>query len=86
MKSGTMSDKGQLTIPSELRQKAQLHPGARVEFEWRDGEIVIHPLKTVRELGGIFAEYAVGKGTDFERIREEAMEKAAAEIVSEGHD
>lgn len=40
--SGTLRDRGQITIPKEIREEAQLEEGAEVDFEVREpGEVVI---------------------------------------------
>jgi len=39
----TVTSRGQVTIPKELREKCGLLPGTPVAFEERDGEIVLRP-------------------------------------------
>ena len=34
----------QITIPSLIRKKLNLHPGSRVELELRENEVVIRPI------------------------------------------
>lgn len=41
MKS-TISAKGQITVPVEVRNRLGLVPGTPVEFELREGEVVLH--------------------------------------------
>ncbi len=43
MKS-TLSSKGQVTIPHEVRERLGLRAGTAVEFELRDGEAVLRKL------------------------------------------
>jgi len=38
----TVSEKGQVTIPKKYREKLGLTPGSEVDFEERDGELVLH--------------------------------------------
>jgi len=78
-----ISEKGQITLPSSIRKKANIHPGTRVEVELRGDEIIIHPVKPLHELSGVFHQYAVGKGNDYERIRESAMEEGAKGVIDE---
>jgi AbrB family looped-hinge helix DNA binding protein len=40
-----ITSKGQVTIPQEIREKAGLLPHTEVEFEYRDGEVVLKPAK-----------------------------------------
>jgi AbrB family looped-hinge helix DNA binding protein len=72
-----------VTIPADVRRAMGIHPGTRVQVEVRGNEIVLRPLPSVSELAGCLREYAVGKGTDFARIREEAMTIMAEEFVRE---
>jgi antitoxin PrlF len=39
MMKSTMSSKGQLTVPVELREKLGLEAGTVIQFEYRDGQI-----------------------------------------------
>lgn len=49
-----MTSKGQVTIPAEMRDKARLSPGNKVEFISCDQYILIIPLnKSVKDLKGI---------------------------------
>lgn len=50
-----MGAKGQVVIPKALRERAGLHPGGEVEFEWIDGRIVLGPAPADRPLAGRFA-------------------------------
>ncbi len=55
IKIGTITSKGQLTIPAHMREKLRLSAGTKVSFrELEDGSIAIKP-KTgdIRELYGI---------------------------------
>lgn len=51
-----LSQKGQATIPKELREKHGIEPGGRVRIrENESGEIVIEPLPSLREFRGAAA-------------------------------
>jgi AbrB family looped-hinge helix DNA binding protein len=48
-----LSQKGQATIPKELREKHGIKPGSRVRIrENEQGEIVVEPLPTLQEFRG----------------------------------
>lgn len=53
--TGCVGAKGQIVIPKPLRDQVNLHPGDEVEFELRDGEIVLKVVTTPVKLGGRFA-------------------------------
>ncbi len=57
-----VGERGQVVIPKAIRDEAGIHPGDRVEFEFRDGEVILaaerHPDS--RPLGGRYA----GSGID----------------------
>jgi len=44
MDKTTVTGKGQIVIPSRLRQKLNIRPGTRVSIFERNGEIVIRPI------------------------------------------
>ncbi len=44
--SSTLSSKGQLTIPVEVRTRLGLRAGDRVEFVFEGGHTVIRPLRS----------------------------------------
>jgi len=83
MTTAIVSEKGQLTLPAAIRKKARIHPGTRVEIDYRDGEIVLRPLKRLSELAGIFHHAATGITKDEETIRVEMEEAVAREVMGE---
>jgi antitoxin PrlF len=49
--STTMTTKGQVTIPKQLRDYLGLEPGSRVDFAYTsDGQVVICPAKPGKKL------------------------------------
>jgi len=81
MTSVRVSDKGQVTLPAQVRRQLGIKSKSRLEVEVRDDEIVLHPVKSIMDLAGIFHDAAKGKSTDWDTIRRETMEAVAREIV-----
>lgn len=54
-REGTVTSKGQLVIPAELRRKHGINSGTRVRFEDIDGGIVVRPVSSnaISRLRGI---------------------------------
>ena len=51
----TMTSKGQITIPSEVRDALKLEPGTRFYVAARNGQVVAIPKnKNLMDLAGIF--------------------------------
>ena len=76
MTTATMTSKGQITIPADVRRKLRLRAGTKVDFaENKAGEIVLRP-KTgdIRDLYGIVKD--TGPPATIEEI-DEAIKKAA---------
>ena len=44
--SSTISSKGQVTVPIEVRHRLGLKEGDRVEFHFEDGRTVLRPART----------------------------------------
>ena len=44
--SSTISTKGQITVPQEIRKRLGLEPGDRVEFVIEDGRTVVRPARS----------------------------------------
>ena len=44
--SSTISSKGQVTIPIEVRHRLGLKEGDRVEFVFEDGRTILRPMRT----------------------------------------
>lgn len=75
-KSSRIQEKGQITLPAEIRKNLGLEKGDLVTFEECDGRVMIIPQKTVTlaELGDISAileEYGVSLAELIESGREE---------------
>jgi antitoxin PrlF len=80
MATATMTSKGQVTIPAEIRAKLRLVPGSKISFEDNaDGETVVRAkMGDVRSLKGFFKYDGPPKSID--EINE-GIAQAAAEGV-----
>jgi AbrB family looped-hinge helix DNA binding protein len=60
MASATLTSKGQITIPVDVRHRLKLDAGARIEFvEGEEGEFLIRPaVSDVRSLKGLLRKPA----------------------------
>ncbi len=65
----TVSSKGQLVIPAEIRKKYRLKAGSRVAIEDYGGEIKVNPnpYEALLALRGKFAEYPLERDLMEER-------------------
>lgn len=45
----TITSKGQVTIPKEIRDRLGLEAGQEVEFELDDGEVTVRPKRSAME-------------------------------------
>ena len=79
----TVTQKGQVTIPGELRKALNIKPKDRVAFELVDGEVRLHRVQSP-----VLASYGSVKPRsrpeDFKRIRQEIEEEIAEEVMKEG--
>ena len=79
MKVYTISPKGQVTIPVEIREKLKLYPGDKIAYEDTAAGIVIKPAKK-----DMTADFGFLKGRknseDIEKIRNSVREKIADKI------
>lgn len=75
-RSATVTSKGQITIPSEVRSHLGLRKGDRVEFDIGDGTAILRPAPPERDP---FAAYAGALGA----LPDEA---AVAEWLSDQRD
>jgi antitoxin PrlF len=81
MPAATVTSKGQITIPKEVRERLKLKAGDRVVFVVQsDNDVVLKPAKTdIRELYGMLHR----KGRRARTIEE--MDQGIADLVAEKH-
>lgn len=75
----TMSSKGQLTIPKEIRDELHLSEGTRFYVTVRDGEVVARPKnRKLADLAGILGKPRSGLGATLQDL-DDAVGQAVAE-------
>jgi len=78
----TLTEKGQVTIPLEIRRILGLRPRDRVRFEV-EGEVVKIRQASSKLLQGYGAVTPRNRPEDFQELREEFEKGVAKEVVSE---
>jgi antitoxin PrlF len=75
----TMTSKGQITIPSEVRDALNLEPGTRFYVSARNGQVVAIPKnKKLMDFAGILGRPPTGESLSIEDMNE-AIGQAVAE-------
>ena len=74
----TVSKKGLMTIPSEVRRKYGLKDGDKVRIIDRGGMLLMVPLTDIKALYGLGAEYKEELLTAIKELEEEHDEEAKA--------
>lgn len=70
----TITSKGQMTLPADIRAKLHIKPGQRVAIRMNEqGEAVIEPAMTVQELRQKAYASLAERGIDADQIREMAL-------------
>ncbi len=83
MSTSTITRKGQVTIPKEIRDALGLAEGDRVFFVRRGEEIVLKVLRgNILELRG--SVKASKRPESFEKIREATKKKVASKVAGDG--
>lgn len=85
--ASTLTAKGQVVIPKEIRDELHLNAGDTVDFMLESGEIKLKVFKKVRaeSLAGVFKKYAK-PGISYEEAREEMKERVAYDAAREDED
>ena len=81
MPLATMTSKGQITIPKEIRERLHLKPHDRLTVSTDGDKAILHPIHgTILGLKGIFLKKGM-KPIDFKKLRQEAEEGMAADAL-----
>ena len=85
MASSTLTSKGQVTIPKEIRERLGLRIGARLVFETNDrGEIVVHADESsgLESLFGLLHHLAPRRPVTVKQMHQAVRRRAAAKALS----
>lgn len=81
MALATMTSKGQVTIPKEIREKLGIKPKDRITFSVEGDHAILHAIHgDILGLRGIF-RHAVKGPIDFRKLRQEAEEGMARDAL-----
>ncbi len=78
----TVTEKGQVTIPGELRKALNIEAKDKVAFELVDGELRLLPIKSTL-LAGYGSVKPLHKPEDFSEMRRIVEEEMAEEAMKE---
>lgn len=82
----TLSSKGQVTIPKEMREALSLRAGDQLIYSVVDGEIIVTPKNIdFKDLAGILGDPPNGSAT-LEEIDAAVVEAAGANVVDTDDD
>jgi antitoxin PrlF len=82
----TLSAKGQITIPKEMRQALNLRPGDQLIYSLVDGEIIVTPKNIdFKDLAGLLGTPPNGPAT-LEEIDAAVAKAAGANVLDTGDD
>ncbi len=78
----TITQKGQVTIPSAIRNALGIKPKDKVTFELVNGEVRLRPVKS-RLLAGYGAVSPKGQPEDYQKVRREVEEWVGEKVAKE---
>jgi AbrB family looped-hinge helix DNA binding protein len=82
----TLSAKGQVTIPKEMREALNLRPGDQLIYSVIDGEVIVTPKNIdLKDLAGFLGDPPNGPAT-LEEIDSAVVDAAGAAVFDTGDD
>lgn len=77
MHTTSLTSKGQVTIPKDIREKLGLKPGDRVIFDQaKDGTVQVRRAQHAEEIAGMLKQYARGQAPAKQEIKEISAQAA----------
>ena len=85
MSIATITSKGQITIPKDIRDALHLTEHDKVAIVTEKGMAVIKPIKgNILDIGASVKISATQKPIDFKKVRKETIRKVAGQVAGEG--
>jgi len=85
MPVATITSKGQITIPKEIRDALHLTQNDKVTIVAEEGVAIIKPIKgNILDIGASIKIASKEKPIDFKKVREETVGKIAEYAAGEG--
>lgn len=77
----TLSSKGQVTLPKEMREALNLRPGDQIVYSIIDGEVVLTPKNVdFNDLAGLLGKPPRGRAT-LEEIDEAVLKAGGGNVI-----
>lgn len=83
MNKATLTSKGQLTVPKEIRDRLNLEPGDGFSFEVEDDEVVRLRVRKRRTLGDLRGSLPSGRAYPGKEAEREAARRHVSRKFSE---
>ncbi len=85
MPISTLTSKGQMTIPKEVRKALNLRPSEKVIIVVEGNRAILQPLKgNLLDIGGSVKITDREKPIEFKKVREEVKKRVAKKIATRG--
>jgi len=81
MPTSTITAKGQVTIPKEIRKTLRLKTADRLLFLQEKGRVILYPIKG--NILNVYATIKQKKPLDFKNLRKKTKEEVSKRIVGE---
>ena len=83
-KEATLTSKGQITIPADIRKQLNLEAYDKVYFEVKEDRVILRPVRREDLLAVYNSVSAKDKDTDIHTIREETKKAIGENAAKEG--
>ena len=87
MPRSTITSKGQITVPAEVRRRLKLAPGDELVFQFRKGdELIVVPAKRqkINSLAGMLHHLAKPKPVSIDEMKQAVLDEAAEHFAKSG--